>query len=216
MSEPLMSEVSLFGCSFAPRNWQWCEGQLLAIAEYQSLYSLLGTNYGGDGRVTFGVPDLRGRTAIGHGMGPGLSNRIIGRKGGSEAVQLDIDSIPSHNHTATGHASSTGSLSGTPNSNAEVKCNNTTSNTSDPAGKVWGKFTGRDTVYADSVSGTDEMQSGLVNVTVDLSPVSVNVQTTIDSVTIGNTGGGRAHENMSPFLVVPYCICTVGLYPSRN
>lgn len=215
MSDPIMSEISLFGCNFAPRNWAFCMGQLMAVSEYQSLYSLLGTTYGGDGRTSFGLPDLRGRTAVGPGIGPGLSNRVLGQKGGWESVQLSISNMPSHNHAASGHASSTGTLNGTPNSNASVKCNNSSVTTNAPAGKVWGANRNYE-IYADDTGTDDEMHAGLVQVTVDLSPVTVDVTTTVDSVTVNNAGGNMAHDNMSPFLVLNYSICTIGLYPSRN
>lgn len=84
MSEPFIGEIRMFGGNFAPRNWAFCDGQLLPINQNQSLYSLLGTTYGGDGRITFGLPDLRGRVPIHEGAGPGLSTRVLGSKGGGE------------------------------------------------------------------------------------------------------------------------------------
>jgi microcystin-dependent protein len=83
-SDPFIGEIALFGFNFAPRGWALAEGQILPIATYSALYSLLGTYYGGDGRSTFGLPDLRGRAAIGQGTGPGLDQRRIGQKSGSE------------------------------------------------------------------------------------------------------------------------------------
>ncbi len=98
--EPFLGQIQPFGFNFAPRGWAFCNGQLLPISQYTALFSLLGTTYGGDGRTTFGLPDLRGRVSFGFGQGPGLSNHTIGSKGGSETVTLTLPQIPSHNHSA--------------------------------------------------------------------------------------------------------------------
>lgn len=100
MSEPFIGEIIMFGGNFAPRGWALCDGQLLSIASNTALFSILGTTYGGDGRTTFGLPDLRGRVAMHQGNGPGLSNRRLGQKGGVEAVTLSETQIPPHNHAA--------------------------------------------------------------------------------------------------------------------
>ncbi len=97
--EPFIGQIQLFGFNFAPRGWAFCEGQLLAISQYSALFSLLGTTYGGDGRTTFGLPDLRGRVPISPGTGAGLSNYSWGQRGGQERVTLNINEIPSHTHT---------------------------------------------------------------------------------------------------------------------
>ena len=96
--EGFLGQVILFGGSFAPRNWEFCDGQLLAISQWQALYSILGTTYGGDGRTNFALPDLRSRIPIGQGSGPGLTTRQLGSKGGSETVTLTTADMPSHNH----------------------------------------------------------------------------------------------------------------------
>ena len=97
--EPILGEIRMFAGNFAPIGWAFCQGQLLPIAQNQALFSLLGTTYGGDGRTSFALPDLRGRVPVGFGQGPGLSNRVIGEKFGSELVTLNINQMPSHNHT---------------------------------------------------------------------------------------------------------------------
>ena len=99
MADPFIGEIRAFPYNFAPRNWLFCEGQLLPIAQHTALFSLLGTTYGGDGRTTFGVPDLRGRAAIGEGRGPGLTQRNLGEEGGSDTVALSVNQLPRHNHT---------------------------------------------------------------------------------------------------------------------
>jgi microcystin-dependent protein len=93
MSEPFLAEVKMFGFNFAPQGWAFCDGQILPINQNQSLYSLLGTTYGGDGRTSFGLPDLRSRTPIHAGQG-----HTLGQKSGTETVTLDQDQMPQHTH----------------------------------------------------------------------------------------------------------------------
>lgn len=98
MSEPFVGEIRMFAGNFAPRGWAFCDGQLLAVSQNDALFSLLGTIYGGDGRTTFGLPDMRGRLPIHAGTGPGLSPRRLGAKGGEEKVTLTVNQMPSHTH----------------------------------------------------------------------------------------------------------------------
>lgn len=98
MSEPFLAEVRIFGFNFAPRGWAFCDGQILPINQYQSLYSLLGTTYGGDGRTSFGLPDLRGRSPISFGDNPSGSNYTLGQKSGAETVTLVQGQMPQHTH----------------------------------------------------------------------------------------------------------------------
>lgn len=98
MSEPFVGEIRMFAGNFAPRGWAFCDGQLLAVSQNDALFSLLGTIYGGDGRTTFGLPDLRGRIPIHAGDGPDLSPRRLGSKGGAEAVTVSANELPSHSH----------------------------------------------------------------------------------------------------------------------
>ena len=98
MSEPFVGEIRMFAGNFAPRGWAFCDGQLLAVSQNDALFSLLGTIYGGDGRTTFGLPDMRGRLPIHAGQGPGLSDRRLGARGGAEQVTLTPGQLPSHTH----------------------------------------------------------------------------------------------------------------------
>ncbi|MGB1241229.1 MAG: phage tail protein [Chitinophagales bacterium] len=98
MSEPFLSEIRIVGFNFAPRGWAFCDGQILPINQNQSLYSLLGTNYGGDGRTTFALPDLRGRTPI-HKS----NSHSLGQRGGQETITLSAVEIPSHTHIPRGN-----------------------------------------------------------------------------------------------------------------
>lgn len=118
--DPFIGEIVMFGGNFAPSGWAQCNGQLLSIAQNQALFSILGTTYGGDGETTFGLPDLRGRSPIGTGNGPGLSTISLGEKSGLEYKTLSVNEIPAHNH------------------NGVVKCYNQTADETNPMGSVIG------------------------------------------------------------------------------
>jgi microcystin-dependent protein len=101
MSEPFLGQIQAFGFNFAPRGWAMCQGQILSIAQNTALFSLLGTTYGGNGQTTFALPDLRGRSMIGIGQGPGLSPITLGEQSGTENVTLTTNNLPAHIHSAT-------------------------------------------------------------------------------------------------------------------
>ena len=98
MSEPYLAEIRVFACSFAPKGWAFCDGQLLPIRQYTALFSLLGTTYGGNGTTTFGLPNLPGSAPLQAGQGPGLSNYALGEAGGVAAVTLSGPELPPHSH----------------------------------------------------------------------------------------------------------------------
>ncbi len=119
MSEPYISQIEIFAFGFAPKGWSICAGQLMSITQNQALFSLLGTIYGGDGRTTFALPDLRGSAAIGQGRGVGLTPHTMGEMSGRETYALLTPEIPMHNHSVA------------------VKSNpDTTTNTYTPSGTV--------------------------------------------------------------------------------
>ena len=95
--DPFIGTVMMFGGNFAPRGWAFCEGQLLAISSHSALFSILGTTYGGDGRTTFALPDLRGRVAIQQGNGPGLPSYSLGERGGAPTSVLMVQNLPPAN-----------------------------------------------------------------------------------------------------------------------
>lgn len=133
--DPFLGEIRIFAGNYAPRGWAFCDGQLLPISQNTALFSLLGTNYGGDGRTTFALPDLRGRVVVHPGQGPGLTSRQIGEKGGSETNTLTVNQIPTHSHTAT----------------ATNPVFNDEANTDDPTGKY--PAVSGENMYSDQTSG---------------------------------------------------------------
>lgn len=177
-SEPFIGQIQYFGFNFAPRGWALCQGQLLPISSNSALFSLLGTIYGGDGRTSFALPDMRGRVAMGMGRGPGLSERKIGSRGGAETTTLTVNNLPNHSHSATLHANSG-------EGDASAPASNTVLAAGDSRNKVY------------STSAPD-------------------VQMAASSITLTNTGGSQAFNNMQPYLTVNCSIALVGLFPSRS
>jgi microcystin-dependent protein len=120
MSQPFVGEIKIHACSFAPRGWQFCQGQLIPIQQNTALFSLLGTQFGGNGQTTFGLPDLRGRTPIHKGTGPGLTQHLMGEMSGTENVTLLATEMPMHTHATV--------------TTAVLPCSNIPGNTDSPAG----------------------------------------------------------------------------------
>lgn len=188
-STPFLGQITMFGGNFAPRGWALCNGQLLSINQNQSLFSLLGTTYGGDGRTTFALPDLRGRVAIHAGAGPGLTAKNLGEKGGSETNTLTVNQLPSHTHAATA------------TTNIVIHADNGNGTSDTPGGKVWAKKS-RDSDYSNFPASAVTMDSGAASAAT--------------SVTVGNTGNSQAVNNIQPFQTVNYIIALQGVFPSRN
>lgn len=109
MAESFVGEIRMFGGNFAPAGWSFCDGQLLAISEYETLFSLIGTTYGGDGQNTFAVPDLRGRVPVHQGLG-----FVMGQAAGTENVTLTVQQMPAHTHPGSGGASSGAATTASP------------------------------------------------------------------------------------------------------
>jgi microcystin-dependent protein len=136
MSQPYLGEVRMFGGNFAPVDWEFCNGQLLPISQYDVLYTLIGTTYGGDGVSTFALPDLRGRLPVHVGAGA-----VLAQTGGAEAVTLSSATMPNHTHPL---AASSGAADST-----------------SPAGKVWA--TGGDMPYTATLTPDTTMHAGALS-----------------------------------------------------
>lgn len=187
--------------NFSPRDWAYCHGALLAISSFTAVYSLVGTIYGGDGRTTFALPDLRGRALVGQGAAPGMQPYIIGYRGGLEFVTLNIPEMPAHNHTAA--------LSG---ATATFTPQFSTANAATPTP---GGVNGTPAVANVDINFANTQVNGYGPAT---SLVSGNAQTAAISgaVAIGVTGNSSSHENRTPYQVLNWIFCTQGVYPSRN
>ena len=144
-----IGEVKMFGGNFAPRNYALTDGQLLSIASNSALFSILGTTYGGDGRTTFRLPDLRSRSTVHPGTGPGLSTIRLGEKGGSETVTLTTNQMPAHSHPAT--------------TTSALNASSSSGNSPDPTGKALAND-GSDRIYRDDTPAV-AMKDGAVTST---------------------------------------------------
>jgi microcystin-dependent protein len=127
MSEPFVAEITMFGFNFAPKGWAFCRGQLLPISQNTALFALLGTMYGGDGKSTFGLPDLQDRTANGQGQGQGLEEYFIGQVGGAPTVTLLTTELPAHQHFFAANTN-TGTIAASPNNQLGVGAGGTKQN----------------------------------------------------------------------------------------
>ncbi|KFF48664.1 tail protein [Gammaproteobacteria bacterium MFB021] len=195
-----MSDQSYIGAisgwapNFAPRNWAFCQGQLLPVSQYQTLFSILGTTYGGDGRTTFALPDLQGRVPIGEGQLPGGSAYKLGQKAGQETVTLTEQQMPAHSHGATVTAT------------ASLPASDKPATTATPTA---------DTVLA-SANGALGRESVDVKIYAP-KPGSVSLPlSTTASVTVGNAGGNQPFSVLQPYTVINYIICLQGIYPQRG
>lgn len=195
MAEAFIGEIRAFGFNFAPRSWAFCDGQLLPISQHTALFSLIGTYYGGDGRVNFQLPDLRGRAPIKFGHGSGLSSYQIGFRGGLEQVTLNQAQMPSHTHTPN----ATDFTVTFPASTADA-----TTNTPGPTVRMGKAVAEERTDPAPNIytSAAADTEFGKFPATGDL--------------TIDPTGGSQGHENRMPYLAVNYCICLDGIFPPRS
>lgn len=141
MAEPFLAEIRMFAGNFAPRGWAMCNGSILAISQNTALFSLLGTNYGGNGTSNFGLPNLQGSVPIGQGTGPGLTPREVGETGGEQAVTLLTSNMPAHTHIP--------------------KCLSGAGGASSPAGDAWASGVPRGKqLYASGIGTPQTMNAG--------------------------------------------------------
>jgi microcystin-dependent protein len=229
--EAFMGTIMAVGFNFAPRGWAYCNGQLLSISQNSALFALLGTTYGGDGQNTFGLPDLRGRVAVGsQGNGPGLSPIAPGERAGANntavtstgtaTITITQAHLPAHTHTATLDLND---LTATTNISID-----TTAHAVPPATTA---FAGGNTLTSTAATGPASAAIYLPSGTAQTTPANLGgVNTTVTgsgSVTNANTGSGAPlaipiattstiFSNMQPYLGLNYIIALEGIFPSRN
>jgi microcystin-dependent protein len=201
--EGTMAEVRIFAGNFSPRTWAFCQGQLLNVSTNQALFALLGTTYGGDGRTTFGLPDLRSRTAIGAGRGAGLSTYTLGQKVGVETVTLNLNQIPAHSHQSvvsqTSNLPASATFFASPDVGSQVNGQNAYVS-EDGSGQV--------ACYTSDGTTLTPLSAKSVEVT--------NLSIPAPTVSLLNAGGNLAHNNIMPSIALNYIICLQGIFPSRN
>lgn len=187
-TEPFLSQIALFSFNFAPKGWALCNGQLLPINQNQALFSLLGTTYGGDGRVNFALPDLRGRVPLAVS-----ATHLLGERDGSETLAVTESELPAHAHA----------LDAT-NLTATARARNSAANLASPAGNAPAILNAGSTLDYSNVAPNASMRTSSVAFA--------------GAVTAGNAGSSppELHENRQPYLVLSFCIALLGIFPSQN
>lgn len=191
--EPFIGQIQTFGFNFPPRGWAFCDGQIISIAQNTALFSLLGTTYGGNGQTTFALPDLRGRSVVHPGNGPGLTPISWGERAGSESMTLTINNMPMHAHTLVeGQAHVATTILATNNNNG--------SNTTDGGNNGFGDSGNMPEIYRESPTGTN----------------AVGGVKSIISGTTALAGGSIPFSLRNPYLGIYTSIALEGIFPSRN
>lgn len=188
---PYIGEISMFAGNFAPSGWMICDGRLLPITQYQALFALIGTMYGGNGTSNFALPDLRGRLPLGTGSGPGLSPRNLGAMAGAEQVTLQVGNMPQHAHGIVPSKPVT----------ATLKAVNTAADVTGPEEAYLAMPAAN--IYRESGAAV-AMNAG--SIAVDASGIN----------TTQNAGQSTPVSTMPPFLAINFIIAWSGLWPPRD
>lgn len=194
MSEPFIGQIIQGGWNFAPRGYAFCNGQLISIAQNTALFSLLGTNYGGNGTTTFALPDLQGRSMVHWGNGAGLTPVSLGEEGGAENVTLLTANLPAHSHAVTS------------NPNAFNASTAKATDQQPSTGAIFGRG-------VDTGSGTAVPEVYLPAGTAATIALGLNIA---GSINIAATGSNVPVAIRSPYTAVSVCIALEGIFPSRS
>lgn len=197
--EAYISMISAFGCNFVIRNWGACSGGLLAINQNMTLYSLIQNFYGGDGRTSFALPDLRSRVPISYGHGPGLSSKALGQIGGRETTTLTIIDLPMHHHDM----SITGA---TQPATTAMPVSTDAAGTTTPDGNHLGTTTLANLAYAGALSSPPG----------EMGPIPIPAQQVTVNGSTTTSGGSQPVHTQSPYQAVNFQMCMFGIYPSRS
>ncbi len=188
--DPFIGQIQPYAFNFAPRTWALCDGQLMAISSNTALFSLIGTTFGGDGRTTFALPDLRGRSIVHVGHGPGLSPIRWGEKGGREQIQLNQTHMPAHAHSL---------INGTANVNIyTTDVPGSEINESDNGANGFSTGGATPSIYQENPTAGDKVGGVQISGTTSLS------------------GSGLAFNTRNPFTGIYTCIALFGIFPSRS
>lgn len=192
--EGYIGEIRMFGGNFAPRTWAFCDGRTINIASNTALFSIVGTVYGGNGTTTFCLPDLRGRTAVGAGTGPGLSPYVLGQKGGVETTAMSLVQMPIHTHVVGG------TIATQP---VRIPALNDSATSTEPNTTNFPALSEGATIYESSPTPNAFMGNFTTNLAVTNTAVS-------------SVGNGLPFSIQPPLAVTNYIICMFGIFPSRD
>ncbi|AMB86735.1 phage tail protein [Pseudomonas agarici] len=195
--EVFLGTIQMFGFNFAPSGWALCGGQLLPLSQYQALFALMGTTYGGNGQQTFGLPNLQGRLPVCQGNGPGLTSRVMGEASGTENVSILTSNLPTQVIPTSGlTVDTTINLASTPSNPVTAPTStNAYIGASNPAGPPSAA------IYSDAQGA---------------SPVALKGAASTIAGNLTLPGGNLPLGTMNPFLVVNFSIALEGIFPSRN
>ena len=210
MSDQFLGEIRMVGFDFAPRGWFTCQGQQVAISQFQALFALLGTTFGGNGVTTFGMPDLQGRAPLGQGNGLGLPAYVWGEKAGVASATLNSTQLPVHAHAAA----FAGSGGGTAPVTIAVQGSSVAGNASNPGGNYRAGQTGSGRAASNLYVTPD--QAGTPVAINGGSGGSVAIPTAAGTVTTQNAGGSQPIAMQPPFVCLCFIIAYNGIFPSRN
>ncbi|WP_186198520.1 phage tail protein [Burkholderia gladioli] len=204
MSDQYLGEIRMVAFDFAPYGWALCAGQLLPISQNNALFALLGTNYGGTGTTTFGLPNLQGRSPVGVGTGAGLAPIVLGETGGAEQITLTSSQMPMHTHAATvtgGGGTSTVSIS--------IPATTTTTSPQSVPGSNMVLGPGASSGHTATVYSTATPNTNLL-------PFNASVTTAPPSITNSVAGGSLPFDIRNPYIGLTFIIALQGVYPTRG
>ncbi|SEP08389.1 Microcystin-dependent protein [Methylobacterium sp. ap11] len=225
--DAFIGTILTVGFNFPPNGWALCQGQILPINQNQALFALFGTFYGGTGTTTFGLPDLRGRTPLGFGQGPGLQNYGIGTPAGTETTTLTVANMPMHTHQAT-FAPTTGSQNITIPAqtgplNVALNVASGLGNTNPGAGTVLAAGPTQGKIYTAYPPASPATMTTInaASITVSGTPAIPEQTVAVTTVTGGAVtnapiGGSQGFTNLQPSLALNFIVALTGIYPSRG
>ncbi|OZG70832.1 hypothetical protein BTA51_23625 [Hahella sp. CCB-MM4] len=212
--ESYIGQITMYGFNWAPRDWAVCGGQLIQISQYQALYSLIGTIYGGDGRITFQLPDMRARSPVGWGDAPGLQNYPIGTRLGHQLVALTETQLPKHSHSATFIPSGGGTGGGIEVGVAVSKDDATSSSPLAGGYLATTVATGGAQDKPENIYRPDAGTKGVEYL--GGVQVSGGGGGSGGTVVLADTGLGQSFSIVQPVQITNFCITMEGVYPPRN
>lgn len=210
--EPFVGEINYVAFNYAPQGWLPCNGQLLPINQYQAVFALLGTTYGGNGTTTFALPDMRGKVPVHQGQSAGGSNFVMGQTAGSENITLTVNQMPTHSHPVDATSTSTSVVAPGASATSTLKAVNAAGDTNTPGGGAIAMSPALTKIYSSATAPSVSMNQASIETT--LSGVNV-ATTTITTATAGPTGGSQPFSIMQPYTTVNCIIAIDGIFPSR-
>lgn len=209
--DPFVGEISYVAFNFAPEGWFKCDGQILPINQYQALYALIGTSYGGNGTTTFALPDMRGRVPVHQGQHPGGSAYTLGQTGGIENTTLTVNQLPAHTHSATATSATNSSVTPGATVTSTLKAVNSDADQKTASGNALANAKGLNSAYS-SAAPNVSMNTASVETTLNGLGITTTTNTTVN---VAPTGNSQPLPLMQPYTVVNCIIAWNGVFPSR-